>query len=200
RILSKEWKNKIKISSLKYPERHKYWLGKKLSEEHKNKIGMMSMGKRPMLGKKHSLKTLKLFSKQRKLLWQNPEWRAKMVKIVTKDISGYKNPSWKGGITPLAVRIRTSKEYHEWRGRIFQRDNRVCRLCGYTYEKGKKRRELNVDHIKSFSLILEENKIKTFEEALECKELWDINNGRTLCLPCHKKTYSYLNRWTQKRV
>ena len=32
---------------------------------------------------------------------------------------------------------------------------------------------------------------KTKEEAIKCNELWDINNGRTLCHPCHRTTDTY---------
>ena len=32
------------------------------------------------------------------------------------------------------------------------------------------------------------------EEALECTELWDLENGRTLCVPCHKLTDTYGGR------
>lgn len=38
---------------------------------------------------------------------------------------------------------------------------------------------------------IEENKIKTFDMAMECEELWNINNGQTLCRPCHTKTENY---------
>jgi len=45
-----------------------------------------------------------------------------------------------------------------------------------------------------------ERAITTVEEALNCPELWDLSNGRTLCKPCHRKTdtwgkgvYKYLN-------
>jgi hypothetical protein len=41
---------------------------------------------------------------------------------------------------------------------------------------------------KLFSQIIDEYKIKTIEEALSCEELWNINNGRTLCLKCHNET------------
>ena len=32
------------------------------------------------------------------------------------------------------------------------------------------------------------NKLK---KAFKCKELWDINNVRTLCRECHKKTDTF---------
>jgi len=31
--------------------------------------------------------------------------------------------------------------------------------------------------------------VSVLEQALNCDKLWDINNGRTLCRKCHKKTF-----------
>ncbi len=45
----------------------------------------------------------------------------------------------------------------------------------YKFEKG---------HIRE---IFYENKINNLEQAIDCSEFWDINNGRTLCKSCHKK-------------
>ena len=41
------------------------------------------------------------------------------------------------------------------------------------------------------SVIIVKNKIKTYEEAMRCAALWKLNNGRTLCRPCHYKTDTY---------
>jgi len=76
--------------------------------------------------------------------------------------------NWKGGVTPENEKIRHSKEYKEWRISVFERDNYTCVNCGD--DKGG---NLNADHIKPFSLF----------PALRL----DINNGRTLCVYCHKK-------------
>lgn len=94
---------------------------------------------------------------------------------------GPKSHFWKGGITPLRKQIREHFFYKEWRKKIFERDNYTCQLCG---QRGKK---LEADHIKPFSVILEEYQIKSLEDALKCEEFWDITNGRTLCKECHKK-------------
>ena len=50
------------------------------------------------------------------------------------------------------------------------------------------------------ALIIRENNINTAEGALACKELWDINNGITLCLECHKQTDTYLKQMKGGKV
>ena len=93
---------------------------------------------------------------------------------------------WEGGKTKLNIKIRHLLEYRFWREAIFKRDNYICQECGI--RSGK----LNADHIKPFALILRENEIDSLEKAKSCWELWNVNNGRTLCVSCHKKTDTYL--------
>ncbi len=87
---------------------------------------------------------------------------------------GEGNPNWKGGITPINNKIRGSLEYKLWRKSVFERDNYTCIWCG-----NNKSGCLNADHIKPFSLYPELR--------------FAIDNGRTLCIECHKTTESYLN-------
>jgi len=102
-------------------------------------------------------------------------------------ISGDKHWNYKGN-SLLKNTIRSSFEMRQWRSDVFQRDSYTCQLCG------QKSGDIEAHHIKSFSQILEDNNIKTIEQALECQELWNINNGQTLCLKCHKKTNNYGGR------
>ncbi len=81
--------------------------------------------------------------------------------------------------TLLHIQIRKVFEYREWRSDVFTRDDFTCQSCG---QRGGK---LNAHHIKLFLKILKENKIKSLKEAVDCSELWNLNNGTTLCLPCH---------------
>jgi hypothetical protein len=97
---------------------------------------------------------------------------------------GENSLGWKGGITPLYRTIRTMSKYKHWRETIIQRDNHTCILCG-SLEK------LEVDHIKSLFEMLQENNITDTTQANNCIILWDIDNGRTLCHGCHKKTDNY---------
>lgn len=96
--------------------------------------------------------------------------------------SGERHFNWKGGVTSLNHKIRNCFQYRQWRSDCFQRDDYTCQDCN---QRGGK---LEVDHIKTYSSIMRENDIKTMREAEVCEELWNINNGRTLCVPCHRKT------------
>jgi len=82
-----------------------------------------------------------------------------------------KNPNWQGGKTAIHERIRKTLAYEEWRKAVFERDNYTCQHCnrvgGY----------LHADHIKPFAY---------FPELRLA-----INNGRTLCIECHRKTDTY---------
>ena len=98
---------------------------------------------------------------------------------------GEKSSGWKGGITKIAQGIRGMSQYTEWRMSVFERDRFTCCFCN------KSGGYLNADHIKPLYQIMKENNIKTTKQAVGCKELWNTDNGRTLCVPCHKKTETY---------
>ncbi len=90
------------------------------------------------------------------------------------------------GLTPLNKSIRRCFEYRFWRSTIFLRDNFTCVLC--TTRGG----EIQADHYpNTFATILRDNKITSVGQAENCVELWDIENGRTLCRPCHQKTETW---------
>jgi len=97
---------------------------------------------------------------------------------------GENAPYWKGGITKLNQSVRSLERYDKWRKEVFMRDNFTCTHCG---DRGY----LNADHIRPLCILLEENNIKSTEQADKCGVLWDINNGRTLCISCHKETDTY---------
>lgn len=90
--------------------------------------------------------------------------------------------------TLLFTQIRKVVEYRQWRSDVFTRDNFTCQFCGV---RGG---QLHAHHIKQFIVILLENKITTLKDALECAELWNLNNGVTLCTLCHSKAHKVKRR------
>ena len=145
-------------------------------------------------GKHYSPKTE--FKKGQKVWNEGRAWTSEERKKISdtsywKGKTGKLSPNWKGGTTKLGQLIRSQRIYYHWRTAVFTRDNWTCINCGAKRSKGN-RVVLHCDHRKPFYKILEENKITTLEQAKECEELWDTANGRTLCIPCHKQTPSYL--------
>lgn len=99
--------------------------------------------------------------------------------------TGEKHWNWKGGVSKIADLIRTSFAYSLWRKAVFDRDEYKCQTCPQVGGR------LSADHIIPFSYLLRKHKIKTIEDSLNCKDLWDINNGRTLCWSCHQLTPTF---------
>lgn len=102
--------------------------------------------------------------------------RKKMSDANKKRIAEGRHNFWKGGIAPISQVIRRSIEYKLWRKAIFERDKYTCKFCGAKNGTGKTI-TLQADHIKPFSL---------FPELR-----FALDNGRTLCRDCHKKTDTY---------
>lgn len=80
---------------------------------------------------------------------------------------------WKGGIRKGRSGFFSS-DYKDWRKAIFERDDYICQIC---FKRGG---QLHADHI------------------LRWKDhptsRYDTNNGRTLCVSCHRKTPTYGNK------
>jgi len=87
--------------------------------------------------------------------------------------SGPLSSNWKGGVTEINHRIRRSRKYADWRTSVFKRDDYTCQHCGDKSVVGNRIR-LEADHIKPF--------------AAFPRLRFDLDNGRTLCAPCHRKT------------
>ena len=98
---------------------------------------------------------------------------------------GLKSHMWKGGKNSINNQIRECYEYGQWRKACFERDNYSCQHCN---QRGG---ILNVDHIKQLARLILEYNITTMKSAYSCSALWNIDNGRTLCVPCHKQTETY---------
>lgn len=156
-------------------------VGRKHSKESNKKKGNWSRGKtyKEIYGNKSDL--------EKKKRSEAHKGRPKSLEA-RKKISGKNHYNWKGGISPLVMKIRSCIKYHKWRLNVYQRDSYTCVNC---HQIGSK---LEAHHVKSFADIINENKVDTMNKALNCKELWNIDNGITLCKNCHKLTDSYKNK------
>ena len=104
----------------------------------------------------------------------------------SKDNVGLSNVKASAPPTPLLkLKIRNTTKYLNWRIAVLKRDNFTCRLCHATVKENKSLR-LEVHHPKSFDDICIENNVVTTGQALECNELWNVNNGISICYRCHK--------------
>ena len=143
-------------------------------------------GKRnPFYGRKHSAATKKKMSvNHANVSGENhPQW-GKPSPGASERFSGKNNPKWKGGISAVNMLIRGTGKYKQWRRQVYERDLFICQAC-HKPNSGN----LNAHHIYAFASIMAEEKITTVSRAMACLKLWDVENGVTLCTPCHKKKH-----------
>lgn len=146
-----------------------------MSEEQKEKISKSKKGKFPTPETRLKLSIAKLGNTNNPRLPRSLETRKK----ISNSLKGEKAPNWKDGISPLNKIIRGSLEHKIWRESVFKRDNYACIWCGTKSGNGKAV-ILNADHVKPFAHYPELR--------------FAIDNGRTLCISCHKKTDSYAGK------
>ena len=172
-VLTEETKEKIR-------QKH---LGKKLSSEHKASISRWNQEHgNPFKGRHHSEESKEKQRAKMKGRELTPEHRVKIIRSLVNTWlnpkRGAEHPNWKGGISPINARIRQGKEHQLWVRSVKERDNYTCVLCGH-YSLSN-----HADHIKSFSAYPE---LRT-----------SIENGRTLCIDCHRKTDNFAGRGNKK--
>jgi hypothetical protein len=155
----------------------------------KSLVGEMN----PFFGRKHSEESKRKMSETRKRLgikndWNkgmkfpqmtgvnNPACKPEVRSKIAESKRGEKNPNWKGGISDENALIRHSSQYKQWRQAVFARDGHTCQDCEAKNGDGVNV-YLNADHIKPF--------------AYHPELRFELSNGRTLCLDCHKKTETY---------
>lgn len=109
------------------------------------------------------------------------ETRKKMSESAKRRVAEGRHHNYKGGVAGENERIRHSVEYRLWREAVFKRDNWTCVWCGSMSGKGNPV-YLEADHIKPFAYYPELR--------------FAIDNGRTLCRPCHLTTDTH--SWKKK--
>lgn len=166
-------------------------VGFKISEITREKLSKKALlnGNKPSFaGRKHTEESKLRMSLSRKGItaWNKGlKWSPEVLKKLSNSHKGYKMPletrikkslaqkgakgsNWRGGITKINKLERNSLKMKLWREAVFKRDNYTCQACG------KRGIELQADHELPFA---------HFPDLR-----YEILNGRTLCVPCHKKT------------
>jgi endogenous inhibitor of DNA gyrase (YacG/DUF329 family) len=93
--------------------------------------------------------------------------------------SGENHPNWTGRKSELK-RLRSLPKYTRWSKAVLERDNYTCQLCN------KRGGDLHAHHIKSF---------------LEYPDYrFDVGNGLTLCVQCHRNLHSLNKRLIENGV
>jgi 5-methylcytosine-specific restriction endonuclease McrA len=117
-----------------------------------------------------SKETKEKISETLRLKYLNDSDYKRRVALTRQIPTGDKHWNWKGGVTPINQRSRTSKDYSSWRLAVFSRDNYKCRVCNST-------KDIQAHHINSWSEFPEDRFV--------------LENGLTLCKECHEFYHKY---------
>ena len=132
-----------------------FWLGKKFSGEHREKIKRAGINR--IVTEETKLKISNALKGKTKSLEHREKLRiVNLGKKASKETKRkMQEAHWRKGIG-----------YNTWKRFVLERDNYTCRECGIS-----DKRVLHVDHVKS----------KSHHPELE----FEVTNGMTLCANCH---------------
>jgi hypothetical protein len=176
---------KQKLREIRLGDKNPFF-GKKHSEEFKAKKRQDSLGvKNHFYGKTHTEESKHLLSVAKTGLMvgernpnfgkpRDPETREKIrFTRISKGIARRENnPNWRGGISSSRQAAMATTAYKQWRTAVFTHDDYTCQHCA------RRGGDLEADHIKPWA----------FYPDLR----YTVDNGRTLCVECHRKTFKDL--------
>ena len=141
---------------------NKYWKGKHFSQETKRKMSLAGKGKKkPPFSEAH----------KRKLSEVNKG--KKLSETTKRKISLSRGGSGTSCLTNKRYYHLKDWKYKNWRSLVFERDNWTCQTCGKRSQSGE-------------PIYLEPHHIKGWTKYPELR--YEVENGITLCLECHKLT------------
>ena len=158
------------------------------------------------------LTILKELENRKSIWWRNQRWvsvkcECGTIKDVRLDRLTWKETSscwclqkeaiiktWKNNnkwYKNIAVYIRSSKEYKEWRTKCFERDNYTCQISWQKWW------DLVVHHLEPFNLIITDIDIDNYYNDID---LWNIDNWITITKELHNNFHKeYSNKYFTKQ-
>lgn len=109
--------------------------------------------------------------------WLGKKRSDEVRKKMSEALRGEKSFLWRGGLSSVNQLIRSGLAIRIWREEVLKRDNYTCQEC-LTQSIPGAFVLMHADHIKPFAY---------FPDLR-----FEVTNGRTLCVPCHEKTATYL--------
>jgi 5-methylcytosine-specific restriction endonuclease McrA len=85
----------------------------------------------------------------------------------------------------LVDKINRTSRMAEWRHGVLERDGHTCQHCKYSGPY------IVVHRKKPLIKIFEDNNIISYTQAMSSDEVFDLDNGITLCTPCHQMYHDH---------
>lgn len=105
----------------------------------------------------------------------------------SKTYIGNNHHNWRDIGGRITKPIRSLKNYKLWRLSIFERDNYSCIECG-------SKEKLHIHHLVNLAEIVTDIIKNKGKLIYTDKRLFDINNGITLCINCHRSKHKKMGR------
>jgi 5-methylcytosine-specific restriction endonuclease McrA len=166
-------------------------IGRKVSAEtkHRHSVAMKAAYENdPSLRKKRSEQQLKshtFSSKGKRWNWNDESKARGRIAQAGKNNPmfgrrGILCPAFRNADVDEKTKARQTLEYRQWRRAVFERDDFRCLDCGAKSGETGRHVELEADHIYPF--------------AYFPRLRYQLENGRTLCAECHRKTSTFAGR------
>ena len=165
--MSEETKQKIRAAMLRIGHKPPSRLGRKHTSDSRERM------RQSKLGHSHSAETRMAMSQTRtgagNHFYGKTHSESARARMSARKL-GRKPPNWNPDRTHSSEkhRLRSTREWKEWRGAVFARDRHTCMECGIV------------------GGLLEPHHIIPLRVSFD--RLFDLKNGITLCRACHQKT------------
>ena len=167
---------KYNIPARSFSEAIKVWWDNASEEQRKKQVAEAHKKAKEIAAKGENTLQLAWKENREEMLVKAKQWGKRLAETRRyngmKGITGEKHHNWNPNKSkPERVKERKTAEAYEWTRQIYERDNYVCQICGYS--KGK---------------ILVAHHLNSYADYPNLR--YELKNGITLCEPCHLEFHS----------